>query len=116
MGGEMPLSNGLNHVALLTADLDRFLSFCCEVFDATVLLDVTEDGMRHAGVDLGGGSALHAFCIDGNALPKRSERNLASILSALGRGNRRRWTFGISDRGGGRSCQFASGGNQALTS
>jgi catechol 2,3-dioxygenase-like lactoylglutathione lyase family enzyme len=63
----MPLSNGLNHVALLTADLDRFLSFYCEVFDATVLLDVTEGGMRHAGVDLGGGSALHAFCIDGNA-------------------------------------------------
>ena len=52
MGGRDAASNGLNHVALLTADLDRFLSFYCKVFDVIVLLDVTDDGMRHAGVDL----------------------------------------------------------------
>ena len=57
----MPLATGCNHVALVTADLDRFITFWTEVFDAEVLLDMQEDGLRHAMVDLGGGFCLHPF-------------------------------------------------------
>jgi len=57
----MPFTSGINHVALLTRDIDAFVGFYAEVFDAEVLFDIDEDGLRHAAVDLGGGAALHAF-------------------------------------------------------
>ena len=57
----MPLSNGCHHVALLTPDLDRLLEFYREVFDAEVVLDLDEGGLRHALVDLGGSFHLHPF-------------------------------------------------------
>ncbi len=63
----MALSTGINHVALLTTDVDAFLAFYGEVFDAEIVSDQTEQGMRHAAVDLGAGAVLHAFCIEGNA-------------------------------------------------
>lgn len=61
----MPLATGCNHVALVTSDLDRFVTFYTRVFDAEVLLDMREDGLRHAMVDLGGGFCLHPFEFDG---------------------------------------------------
>ncbi len=57
----MTLTAGINHVALVTQDLDGFIAFYGEVFDARVLFDVNEDGQRHAAIDLGAGAALHAF-------------------------------------------------------
>jgi catechol 2,3-dioxygenase-like lactoylglutathione lyase family enzyme len=57
----MTLSAGLHHVAMLTADLDAYLDFYTEVFDADVLVDMEEDGLRHAFLDLGRGASLHAF-------------------------------------------------------
>ncbi len=57
----MPLTTGINHVALLTQDIDAFIGFYVEVFDAEVLFDIDEDGLRHAAVGVGGGAALHAF-------------------------------------------------------
>ncbi|HZA79650.1 MAG TPA: VOC family protein [Acidimicrobiales bacterium] len=62
----MPLTIGLNHVATLTADLDRLIRFYVEVFEAAVLADLDEDGLRHAMLDLGGGACLHPFQMDGN--------------------------------------------------
>jgi catechol 2,3-dioxygenase-like lactoylglutathione lyase family enzyme len=62
----MAFSTGIHHVAMLTTDLDRFLSFYCDVFDGTVLFDITEGDLRHAAVDLGSNSALHAFQVEGN--------------------------------------------------
>ena len=62
----MPLTNGFNHIALLTADLDRLIAFYVEVFDATVLADMEEQGLRHAMIDFGGGGCLHPFQLDGN--------------------------------------------------
>jgi catechol 2,3-dioxygenase-like lactoylglutathione lyase family enzyme len=57
----MTLAAGFNHLAVLTADLDRFLAFYVQAFDATVLADIEEDGLRHAMLDVGNGAALHAF-------------------------------------------------------
>lgn len=63
----MALTNGCNHVALVTNDLDRFLAFYRDVFDAEVVWDLEEGPVRHAMVDLGGGFMLHPFQhADGN--------------------------------------------------
>ena len=57
----MPTSTGFNHVATVTADLDRVVAFYRAVFDAPVTFEMaaTEDHPRMAILDLGGGSALN---------------------------------------------------------
>ena len=57
----MPTSIGFNHVATVTADLDRVVAFYRAVFDAQVTIEMaaTEDHPRMAILDLGGGSALN---------------------------------------------------------
>jgi catechol 2,3-dioxygenase-like lactoylglutathione lyase family enzyme len=62
----MALSIGINHVALLTRDIDAFTAFYVDMFDGEVLFDLDEDGLRHAAVDVGGGAALHAFALPDN--------------------------------------------------
>ncbi|MET0326741.1 MAG: VOC family protein [Ilumatobacteraceae bacterium] len=57
----MNLLTGFNHVALITADLDRLTSFYRDVFEAEVI-DLADDApFRHAMVLVGPGSGLHAF-------------------------------------------------------
>jgi catechol 2,3-dioxygenase-like lactoylglutathione lyase family enzyme len=57
----MPTSTGFNHVATVTADLDRVVAFYRAVFDAQVSFEMaaTDDHPRMAILDLGGGSALN---------------------------------------------------------
>ena len=62
------LLNGLNHVAVLTADLDRFVSFYTRVFEMQQVF--REDGpqLRHAILRIADGSTwLHPVEIRGNA-------------------------------------------------
>lgn len=61
----VPLTSGINHVALVTADLDRFTQFYASVFDAQVFAELSEGPVRHALIDLGGGTALHPFELSG---------------------------------------------------
>lgn len=51
---------GLNHLAMVTTDLDRLCAFYVDVFDAEVAR-LDEPGMRHAMIDLGAGACLHPF-------------------------------------------------------
>ena len=61
------LLDGVNHVAILTADSDRLHAFYREVFDATVSRDSEEaPGMRLSFVDIGPGRELNVFEITGN--------------------------------------------------
>lgn len=77
----MGLATGCNHIALLTDDMERFLRFYTEVFDGEVLHDMTEDGLRHVLLDLGGGLVLHPFqLLDGNP-------NGAGSAEMFGRGH-----------------------------
>lgn len=62
----MPITQGLNHVALVTEDLDRWLDFYTTVFEAEVVADMTEGELRHALVDVGGGMMLHPFQAPGS--------------------------------------------------
>ncbi len=58
-----PKTQGFNHVATMTADLERYLRFYQDIFGAEVIA-ITEakgDHPRMAVVDMGGGSALNVF-------------------------------------------------------
>ena len=61
----MPSLAGINHVTLLTSDLDRLVCFYGEVFGARKLVELPvpePDGPgRHALIAIGAGAALHAF-------------------------------------------------------
>ncbi len=52
---------GVNHVALLTADIDRLQAFYREVFDAAVFADLVHDGMRVSLIDVGPATRLNVF-------------------------------------------------------
>jgi catechol 2,3-dioxygenase-like lactoylglutathione lyase family enzyme len=57
----MPISTGFNHVATVTADVDRIVHFYQTVFDAAVTFEMAakDDHPRMVILDLGGGTALN---------------------------------------------------------
>ena len=63
----MPISTGFNHVATLTTDMDRTVRFYEEAFEAVVTFRMkkTHDHPKMFILDLGGGSALNVFEVDG---------------------------------------------------
>src|SRR5688572_30117427 len=66
---------GLNHVAIITADLDRFVAFYTRVFGMTEVFRENIPGLRHAILRIADGSSwLHPAEIPGNehasAIPK----------------------------------------------
>jgi len=65
----VPQLNGIHHLAFITADMDRLIAFYRDVFDAEVVMDLEEDGLRHVFIDLGGGTVLHPFQIPGKTPP-----------------------------------------------
>jgi catechol 2,3-dioxygenase-like lactoylglutathione lyase family enzyme len=66
------LLDGINHVAVLTADTDRLVAFYTDVFEATedgTLQD--QDGFRLTLIKIGPSSELNVFQIAGNEEPAR---------------------------------------------
>jgi catechol 2,3-dioxygenase-like lactoylglutathione lyase family enzyme len=63
------LLRGINHVATITSDTNRLHTFYREVFDATAF-EVAEapegPGFRLSFIDLGDGTMLNVFQIEGN--------------------------------------------------
>ena len=57
----MPLTTGFSHIATMTDDVDRLIGFYQRVFDVEPVFDMVEDGLRHAAIDVGGATVLHAF-------------------------------------------------------
>ncbi len=59
----MSITSGFNHVATLTADLDRLIEFYRNAFGADVTSETParDDHRRMAIIDLGGGAALNVF-------------------------------------------------------
>jgi catechol 2,3-dioxygenase-like lactoylglutathione lyase family enzyme len=59
----MPITSGFNHIATMTADLDRYAEFYGRVFGAKVTfkMDATPDHPRMFILDMGGGAALNVF-------------------------------------------------------
>ena len=62
--------DGVNHIALLTRDMDRFIRFYQEAFDATVVHDNRNHtghvGERMVIMAIGGQSAFNVFEVPGN--------------------------------------------------
>ena len=66
----MRLVEGIQHLTLLSDDLDRLAAFYERVFGATKTLDLTEECFRHIFLELGPTTVLHPFQIfDEPALP-----------------------------------------------
>ena len=65
------LLDGINHVAVLTADTDRFVEFYGSVFDATHVTIEDKPGFRMTIVYVGGTAELNVFQIDGNTESER---------------------------------------------
>src|SRR5262245_45004954 len=57
----MTLTNGINHVATLTPNLDRLKTFYEHMLGARTLFDLTDKGVRHAMIMVGPASGVHAF-------------------------------------------------------
>ena len=55
----MDLLAGVNHIAVMTADLDRFIEFYTAVFDLDVVFEETTPAFRHAIIRTGPNSWLH---------------------------------------------------------
>jgi len=74
----MSLLAGVNHVAVLTDDLDRFVAFYTEMFDIDVVFTESTPAFRHAIVRTGPTSWIHPAEVPGNshaeALPAMFDR------------------------------------------
>ena len=68
----MNLLAGVNHVAVLTADLDRFVEFYTDVFDLDVVFEETTPAFRHAIIRTGPSSWLHPAEVAGNSFTTAS--------------------------------------------
>ena len=66
----MALVNDVHHIAFLTADMDRLISFYARIFDARVTLDVA-DPARHAFIEIGPHTVLHPFEVPAAEVPGR---------------------------------------------
>lgn len=62
----MDLLAGVNHIAVLTEDLDRFIDFYTDVFELDVVFDERSDAFNHAILRTGPTSWLHPAQVDGN--------------------------------------------------
>jgi catechol 2,3-dioxygenase-like lactoylglutathione lyase family enzyme len=62
----MSLVTGVNHVAVLTEDLDRFVDFYASVFETEVVFAETTPAFRHAILRTGADSWLHPAEVTGN--------------------------------------------------
>ncbi len=64
------LLDGVNHIAVLTADMDRFIRFYQEAFDANVIMDnpnhAGNEGERMVIMTIGGQSEFNVFEVPGN--------------------------------------------------
>jgi catechol 2,3-dioxygenase-like lactoylglutathione lyase family enzyme len=83
----MPVTIGFNHVATLTADLDRLVRFYGDAFGGEVTFEMAAEGdhPRMAIIDLGGGAALNAFEVDeATILGKRREMGGRGAIDHFG--------------------------------
>jgi catechol 2,3-dioxygenase-like lactoylglutathione lyase family enzyme len=63
----MDLLAGVNHIAVLTADLERFVEFYTDVFGLDVVFEETTPAFRHAILRTGPTSWLHPAELPDNA-------------------------------------------------
>ncbi len=60
-----PLLDDIHHLTFITADMDRLISFYERVFGARTTVDLEEEGLRHALIEVGPHTVLHPFQVPG---------------------------------------------------
>jgi catechol 2,3-dioxygenase-like lactoylglutathione lyase family enzyme len=67
---EQPKTLGFNHVATMTANLERYLTFYGDIFGAEVMhiMEAKGDHPRMAIVNMGGNSALNVFEVPSDSI------------------------------------------------
>jgi catechol 2,3-dioxygenase-like lactoylglutathione lyase family enzyme len=60
-----PLLDDINHLTFITADMDRLISFYERAFGARTTVDLEEEGVRHAFIEVGPHTVLHPFQVPG---------------------------------------------------
>jgi catechol 2,3-dioxygenase-like lactoylglutathione lyase family enzyme len=68
-----PLLDDLHHLTFVTADMDRLIGFYERVFDARTAVDLEEEGLRHAFIEVGPHTVLHPFQVPGVKPPGPQE-------------------------------------------
>ena len=77
------LLDGVNHVAVITSDTERFHAFYREVFDATVGQDgPAGPGMRLSFVNIGPHTELNVFELEDGTTPPHAPMTSASAAQA----------------------------------
>src|ERR1700712_853072 len=89
------LVTGINHVAILTEDVDRFCAFYTDVFGASVVFAETTPAFRHAILSVGGDGVLHPVEVPGNPNGRASS-------AVLGRGHLDHFALNVPSREAGR--------------
>jgi catechol 2,3-dioxygenase-like lactoylglutathione lyase family enzyme len=80
----LQLLNDIHHLAFVTADLDRLIAFYRRVFEAEVTVELQEEGVRHAFIELGPHTVLHPFQIPGVPPPGPQPRFSHGRLDQFG--------------------------------
>lgn len=66
----MTLLTGINHVAVISADLDRLMDFYRRMFGAETVLDMKEEHLRIALIEVGPTSMIAAFVFPDGRVPE----------------------------------------------
>jgi catechol 2,3-dioxygenase-like lactoylglutathione lyase family enzyme len=74
------LLDGINHVAVITADTDRLIAFYCEIFGATVDGELQDGPVRLTLVKVGPHSELNVF-----ELPANDQASIQTPMFGRGR-------------------------------
>ena len=61
----MRLLNGIHHLTFVTSDMYRLIAFYERVFGARVTVDLEEEDLRHAFIEVGPHTVLHPFQVPG---------------------------------------------------
>ncbi len=77
----MNLLNDLHHLTFVTADMDRLIAFYANLFEARVIMDVEEEGLRHAFIEIGPHTILHPFQVPGVEPPGPSRSSNVGALT-----------------------------------
>lgn len=61
----MQLLNDIHHLTFITADMNRLICFYERIFGAHITIDLEEEGLRHAFIEVGPHTVLHPFQVPG---------------------------------------------------
>lgn len=67
----MRLLEDIHHLTFVTSDMNRLISFYERIFEARVTVDLEEEGLRHAFIEVGPHTVLHPFQVPGVEPPGR---------------------------------------------